>query len=77
LYTPAFVPGNAELIINDSTSASLSVLDDPDIFLSFDFAISLRTSSKFTARGTDHACYFDNPFEQEANFYSDKLTCGF
>jgi len=28
----------------------------------------------YHAFGTDHTCYFDNPFEQEANFYSDKAT---
>ncbi len=25
--------------------------------------------------GLDNNCYFDNPFEQEANFYSMKLSC--
>jgi hypothetical protein len=44
LHTPAFVPGDAELIINDSTSASLSVLDDPDIFVSFDYCHQIKNS---------------------------------
>ncbi|HAC24758.1 MAG TPA: hypothetical protein DCE81_07555 [Cytophagales bacterium] len=44
------------------------------VYTDFNF---LLYTGVYNAFGTDHACYFDNPFEQEANFYSDKLTCGF
>jgi hypothetical protein len=37
LYNPKFVPEGRFESMNDSTSASLSILDDPDLFLALDF----------------------------------------
>jgi hypothetical protein len=37
VYKPAFTGFGGREFVNDSTSASLSILDDPDLFLAFDF----------------------------------------
>jgi hypothetical protein len=42
------------------------------VYTDFNF---LLDAGMYFAFGTNNQCYFDNPFEQEANFYSDKATC--
>jgi hypothetical protein len=42
------------------------------IYTDFNFLI---LSGFYYLGGLDNNCYFDNPFEQEANFYSMKLSC--
>lgn len=44
LFKSNFTASQSVAIINDSTSASLSVLDDPDIFVSFDYCHQIKNS---------------------------------